>query len=79
MMTSGATAITGVTCRVTATGWIARSITGLSAVSSARLEASRLATTSAVSAVNSVFQAEDISSGHPSARLAPIADGGGRR
>ena len=57
MLTSGAMAITGVTCSTTASGCTARSSTSDSTTASASAWASRLAMTSATSALDRVYQA----------------------
>ncbi len=77
--TRGAIATTGVTCSTTASGRTARSRIGLSPTSRATAWASRLATTSAISAMESVFQADSSSPRQSLASAFATADGGGRK
>ena len=72
-------ATTGVTCSTTASGWTARSRVRLVAVIRASEQAMTLATTSAISAMAKVFQAEARRSAQSATRLAPIRDGAGRK
>ena len=72
-------AITGVTCTTEASGRIARSASGLSAVTSARAWAIRLARTRAITAVDSVPQAAPSRTGKWSRSATATADGGGRK
>lgn len=79
MFTSGAMAITGVTCSTTVSGCTARSRIGLSVTVSAKAWASRLAIRSAISALETVYQAAFSRPGASATRAAPIADGGARK
>ena len=72
-------ATTGVTCSTTARGRTARSRTGLKPTTRASAWAMRLATTRAIRAMDSVFQAETSKPAQSPARDVAIADGGGRK
>ncbi len=69
----------GVTCRATARGRTALSITTLGATTRARVMAITLAASSATSAMERVFQAECSRAGPFWAAAAAMALGGGRK
>ncbi len=79
MLTRGAMATIGVTCRATARGRTARSARGLSPIRRAMAKAQALAITRAQSAIDRVVQAEAARMGALAIKAANTALGAGRR